>query len=106
MPFKITGLDEVKARLQKLADDAKALDGSMVPINEIFSDEFMQACSKFSSFEEFLTAGGFQARSAEEFESIPLETLSAHTKATTHYNDWPEMKDSAVGEYAKQKLGL
>lgn len=100
--------------MKSLIDFANALDqlqedlGPMpykVNLYEILNDSFMKSHTKFHSFNEFLSSGGF-GTTTEEFESVPEKVLDAYVQKNTDFNSWQELYESASNEYVSEKLGL
>jgi hypothetical protein len=57
MPSKNHGIDSVTKSLNKLADNAKAIDGNNeIPMNELFTSNFMKTHTSFEDFESFVKA--------------------------------------------------
>ncbi len=101
------GLNDIKRKLDDIGKKLKEIDGkNEVPIDELLSDSFISNCSKFSSAEELLNAGGFQIESNEDIEAIPQEKLDEFIRGNTTYKNWEEMLQDAIGEWVKQKIGL
>lgn len=105
--MKITGLDQLQKKLKQMEKGAKELEHTkQVPFNQLFTPAFMRKYTSFSSMDELLAAGKFNANSQEAFEAIPDEALDKHVKATTKFKDWEEMLGEATSQYALKKLGL
>lgn len=107
MGVKITGLDQLQAKLQRMAQAAQAVDGPQeVQLGELFPPEFIRACSRFGSVGEFLTATGFRIQSADDLKAIPDEQWDSFVRANTSYGSWKEMVGAAKANWAKKRLGL
>lgn len=107
MSIKFEGFDKLQNRLKQMEKAAKELEkGESVPLLVLFSPEFMIDYTQFSSFEEFLSAGGFEVNSQEDFESIPDEVMDAHVANTTEFDSWEEMFSKAGEQYIAKKLGF
>jgi hypothetical protein len=69
MPIK--GLDALTQKLNQLAKDAAALDGThSVPLSEALTHSFLLEHSRFTSADDFLAASGFELESVEDFNAI------------------------------------
>lgn len=91
--------------LDKLIENASKLDGEHeVSMEELFGEGFMSSCSKFSSFEEFLDASGYEVQSNEDFEKIPDDEWDDFVSSNTSYQSWKEMQEAAVAKYAEKQL--
>lgn len=105
--LKIDGLDDLQKELQRMQKAAKELDGHHeVPFSELFTATFMRKYTTFTTFDELLKAGGFQAETAEEFEAIPDEPFDRHIAATTKFASWEDMLEQATADYVSRKLGF
>lgn len=97
-------LDQFQKNLEKAS---KELDGEhQVPFDDIFTNSFMRKYTSVSDFDEFLTTGGFEVNSEEDFEAIPDADMDNHVKKSTKFSSWQEMLSTAGQEYALKKLGF
>ena len=102
MSCKITGLDKLK----DLQHRAEALEGEhQIPFSDLFNSGFMQAHTKASSFEEFLTQGGY-GTTKEEFEAIPDVEFDEYVKNNTDFESWLDMQKAAGAAYISKRLGF
>lgn len=107
MTVKIKGFNEFKKRLKQMEKGAKELEGNnRVSLLDLFTSSFMKKHTQYVSFEDFLSAGGFEVNSQEDFEAIPDEDMDAHVAKTTDFSSWEEMLSTAVQYYAAKKLGF
>lgn len=107
MKIEFEGLDELQNNLKQMEKAAKELEkGENVPFSVLFSSTFMNKNTQFNSFEEFLSAGGFEVNSQEDFEAIPDDDMDTHVAKTTKFNSWDEMLSTAGEEYIVKKLGF
>jgi len=67
--------------------------------NDLFTPEFMRLYTQYDSIEKLLSSGGFEVRSAEDYESIPDEAIDAHILKTTNFHSWKEMLTEAIESY-------
>lgn len=107
MNLEVSGFDELEDRLKEITKAAKELDGThQVPIDELFDNRFMRKYTKFSSFSDFLEAGGWNVNSQEDFDAIPDYEFNAYIKKVTNFDDLNDMQAKAVEAYATKKLGF
>lgn len=105
--MKITGLNDLQKRLQKLANDAEALDGSHdVPLDELLSEPFVREHTQFSSLSELIEKSGFDVQSAEDFKAIPDDEWDQYIRSISSFADWRAMLGSATELWATKRLGL
>ena len=105
MEFK--GLDKLQKDLQRMERNAKKLHGTQnISFEKLFTPAFMRKYSNYSSIDALLKAGGFQAGTNEEFESIPKKELDAHISKSTKFKSWQAMLDEAVEQYVLSQLGF
>lgn len=69
-----------------------------VPLSELLPDKFFQENTPYSSFKEFLAAGGFCPETREGIEAIPQPAIDAHVAATTKFKNWHELLQAALQE--------
>ncbi|WDU84236.1 hypothetical protein [Caloramator sp. Dgby_cultured_2] len=107
MSFKIKGLNEFRKNLKKIEDNLKEFEKTnTVSFNELFNSQFMNKYTNFSSFEEFLSYGGFIVNSQEDFEAIPDDKMNELVQKTTIFSSWEEMLSKATETYLAKKLGF
>lgn len=105
--MKITGLDNLQKRLQKLANDAQALDGShAVPLEELLNESFVRKHTQYSSLSEMIEKSGFDVKSPEDFKAIPDDEWDKYIKSITSFADWKAMLGKATEIWAAKRLGL
>lgn len=105
--IKMDGLDDLKRELNRMQKNARELGGKHeVPFNQLFNRAFMRKYTRFASLDELLEAGGFHARTNDEFEAIPENELDAHIAKCTKFKSWEAMLQEATEQYALSKLGF
>ena len=98
---------DLEKQLQRMADGAKELSNTKsIPLLELFTPSFMRKCSSFSSFYDFLSAGGFNAPTQEAFEAIPEEPFNNYISSVTSFKNWDDMLQAATDLYISSKLGI
>ena len=103
--FEFSGLDELQRQLDKMKQAAQELERQKdIPFSDLFTTEFMQMNTPFSTFADFLSAGGFRAETDEEFDAIPDDAFDRHVATTTEFDSWEDMLVTATQEYISRKL--
>ena len=109
MQFKtgVRGQDQLKSRLRRLVDKARALDGEhSVPLSELCPPAFMARHTDFRTLEEMFRASGFTVETPEDFTAIPDSEWDAFVANVTRFSDWHAMQERAVAEWVRHRLGL
>lgn len=105
--FKFNGIDDLERELRNLQHNAQRMSGSQqVSFDKLFTRSFMLKYTRYSSIDALLEAGGFHAKTDEEFGAIPQKELDAHIKKTTKFRSWEEMLGEATDQYVLNQLGL
>lgn len=104
--MKITGLDKVLAKLDKIQETAKSLDGSAIPLEELLNPQFLQEFSRFQSLDEMFAASGYNVESSEDFKAIPDEPWDVFIENNTEFSNWSDMSTKAAADYFFKKAGL
>ncbi|MFD0960013.1 hypothetical protein [Paenibacillus chungangensis] len=78
-------------------------DPNVIPLDRLFTDEFMVKHSRSTNFAEFLEKGNFQVKSYEDVKNIPEELFDRHLDRETDFTNWQCMLDAAKTEYAAMK---
>lgn len=101
------GLDDLQKSLRRMEQNAKKLNGTQkISFDKLFTSAFMRKYTHYSSIDALLKAGGFQASTNEEFESIPEKELDAHIAKCTKFKSWKAMLDEATEQYVLNQLGF
>jgi hypothetical protein len=103
--IRITGLDEMRRKLQTLQRRLQSLNGP-VPFEDLFPPEFMRRYTDFKAIEEMLGGFGTPIESTEDFERIPDADWDVYVKQKTRFKAWEEMQSKAGEEYLERRLNL
>lgn len=107
MSLKFDGFDELEKELKTLQKKASELEGTHdVPLDELFTSDFLKKHSSFSSFDELLSAGNFEVNSQEDFDAIPDDVFDRHIASVTDFDSWESMLGEAASEYTYKQLGF
>lgn len=105
--FEISGLDELQQELEHMRQAVEDLgEERSVSFEELFTEEFMEENTDFTSIDDLLEAGGFHAETNEDFEAIPEDALDAHVAKTTRFDSWEDMLGEATEQYLISQLGF
>lgn len=104
--LKVTGLDEVRRKLDQLAKGLRAVDGQQVPLNDLLTAAFLTKHTPFSSADEMFEAGGLKVESQEDFAAIPEDALDAFVRSISNFDSWSAMLGAAGSAWAATRLGL
>ena len=105
--FDMSGFDGLERKLNRLAENAEALDGEhTVPLTELCPPAFMAKHTEFSTLEELFKASGFTVGTSEDFEVIPDEEWDAFIASVTGFPDWRTMLEKAAVDWIAQGTGL
>ncbi|WP_338214704.1 hypothetical protein [Lacticaseibacillus salsurivasis] len=103
MGVKIKGAKELERKLERMAQNAKELEGMRsVPFDELFTRSFMSQNSKSLSIESFL--GDLGITDQASLRAFPEDKLDEKVKADTSFNNWQEMLNAASSAYVKRQL--
>ena len=103
--LKITGLDELTRKLDKLASSAEKLHGThQVPIGEILDPGFLSSHTRFTNIDELFDASGFGVQSTEDFQAIPTEKLDEFVRSESAFDTWQSMVSEAGKAWALKQL--
>lgn len=107
MGLNLEGFEDLSDKMDNLERNAKELvDNRSVPLEEVFTEGFMTAHTRFGSIDDFLEAGGFVIETDADFEAIPREALDPYVHEATSFDSFQQMLDKAVGEYIMRRLGF
>lgn len=96
----LRGLNDLQRRLSELQHE------TTVSFSELFTDDFMQEYTDFSSIEQMFEASGFKVESQIDLEQLPEDEWNAFVANYTQFADWQEMRSAAAAAGMKGRLGL
>jgi hypothetical protein len=85
--------------LKELQGQKAQEDSGQISLDKLFNEAFMSKHSAFTSFEDFLVKGNFQADTHEEIANIPDELFDRHVARETNFANWQSMLDAATKAY-------
>lgn len=107
MSVKITGLDELNAKLDDLKTKATQLSGDhKISLKELFNTGFMSENTKYRTLEELLEDAGLNIKTSEEFEKYPDEKMDQVIKSHTTFQSWKEMLNQALLRWTSKQLSF
>lgn len=107
MSTHIKGFDELHRKLDQLARNAEALNGThSVKFDELFPPNFMRRFTSFVSADEMFEKSGFKIESKADFEAIPDAEWDQFIRTHTRFASWKKMQETAGAEWTKKQLGL
>lgn len=105
--MKITGFDALQKKLDKLAQNAAALDGEhSVPVSELLTPAFVARHTQSTSADELFEQSGFKIESPEDFAAIPDEEWDEYIRSVSSFSGWQAMLSKAGEAWATEKMGL
>lgn len=102
--MKVTGMEELQRKLDRLQNNVQELNGS-VPLRDILTPEFMSRETKFSSVKAMFESTPFKIESQDDFRALAQDQLDAFIREHTKFSSWQDLLKAGGLEYAKRKLG-
>lgn len=97
------GFDAMSRSLQRLADNARALEGKhSVSAGELFNASFMRSYTRYGSFDEFKKESPVEISADAAW--VPPSEFERFVSDKTNFASWGEMLKRAVGDWAKPRL--
>lgn len=90
--------EELKNGIQHLSQSDERLEDE-VPIEEIFTEDFMLSCSEYFSIGQFFDDCGLVLEEDVVYKDIGSAELDAFVQANTSFKNWQEMFEAAVQNY-------
>jgi len=104
MKFEFNGFDELEKNLNSISENAEKIDGDNdIPIEELFTDKFMQEYTNFSSISKFVDHSPFDF---SDLDSIPENKLDKYVSEHSSFLNWNDMLARAEGIWVTKNLGL
>jgi hypothetical protein len=103
--LKISGLDELKDKLERMKRNAQALNGQNIPLSELLDPPFMLENTRFNSFEDFLAAAGAHGPTpVEGWMTLSDEEKNQFVASHSAFTSWTEMQQAAGAAWARRQL--
>lgn len=103
--FDDFGLKKFMKNLENMSDLEHGKD---IPIEDLFTLEFMKRHTKSRNFREFLAESGLtnpeEPITKEVFEAIPGKKWDEYISKNTYFSSWNDMLRKAIEEYIKSNL--
>jgi hypothetical protein len=103
--FDDSGLKKLKKNLVNISN---LEHGKNIPIEDLFTIEFMKRYTKSRNFKEFLAESGFidpeELVTKEVFEAFPNEEWNEYISKNTFFSSWNDMLRKSTEEYIKSNL--
>jgi hypothetical protein len=100
MKNDLEGFDESIGQIKDLEQKRNNLNEEHdVPLEEIYSLEFMSKYTDFGSFKEMLESSGFTIKTKEDLINIPSYDWDSFISKRTRFAKWIDMHSAAVTEY-------
>ncbi len=93
-----SGLEELARKLEAIEQTRE------VPIQELFSADFMSRHTAYASFDAMVAASGFSVATPADFAAIPDRKWDEHVRGNTDYVSWEAMQQAAAKEWAVRQL--
>lgn len=94
MAVEITGFDDLDGFRERVDSS-----GGEVPMDELFTPDFMQNYTEFETFEAFLDRSPWTVETQADFEAIPSDELDAFVEGRTGFDSWATMLSVGGREY-------
>lgn len=107
MGIDLSGLDELEDWFDEVREKADELQGGRsISVEELFSDEFIQAYSRFDSLEEFFEQSPADEAEFEDLEEILPNDFDSFVSETTDFSGWEDMTSNAFKHWVMEFLEL
>jgi hypothetical protein len=105
--IKITGLDEFSKKIDSMKKKVEEVGNTKsVPLGELLSPEFLASNTTFTSVKQLFESAGFSVETQEELDAVPQETIDAHVRAHSNYEDWASLLQAGGKAWAIRKMGF
>ncbi|MFB6187858.1 MAG: hypothetical protein ABEI86_13465 [Halobacteriaceae archaeon] len=91
--------------LSHLEDELEELEKVSVPIDEVFTDDFMQEHTNFENIEQLFKESTWTVDSAKDLDLIPSDQLDKYIDERTEFDSWSQLEEEAAGHYISEKAG-
>lgn len=101
MKSSFHGFDELQNELERLQQNVDKTMNEFngdVPLEKLFSFEFMQEHTEFDDINEWFSNGGFKFNTQEEYDNLDESALNTYVKSSTDFHTWQEMLEAASTE--------
>lgn len=107
MSIEIDGFDELADELDQLAESFRSAEGEYnVPIEDVFTEEFMRTHTEVTSIRAFFDESPWDVETQDDLQQIPEDKLDAYVRDHTGFKSWEAMLKTAGREWVTRQLGL
>lgn len=99
--------DEFKENLEQALEEQSGLrmnEPNQIPLEQLFTEDFMQLYSEFRSFEAFLEASEWDVEKQEDVEAIPEDEFDSYVDDQTDFPSWEVMYETAAKRFLKHQF--
>lgn len=96
----MSSFDDLKKNISKISGN------NSIPLNELFSPNFMSENSACKSIDELFKKSEIEINSLGDFKNLSQSTLDAIARSFTKFNSWNEFMEKAVANWVSNQLGL
>ncbi|GAB6928561.1 hypothetical protein JCM10914A_25440 [Paenibacillus sp. JCM 10914] len=103
----LAGLNE--ERLSEIRENVSRLSEMKqeVPVEELFSEPFVQRHTPFLTIDELLETAGYQGDTDEDFDQfIQNDKIDPFIAGHTSFENWQAFQEKAVASYIAKWIGL
>jgi hypothetical protein len=105
MSVQINGLEGLGQELEDLVERIEQAGGE-VPMDELFTEDFMQSYTEFRSLEEFFAESPWRVESGSDFEDIPVDEFDSYVDEHTDFDSWDAMLQAGGREYFLREAAI
>lgn len=104
MDIGVNGLDDLEDAIDDMLGDLSLGEENEIPLEEMFTPEFMGLYTEFQNIEQFFEASPWEVNSEEDFEEIPEEEFDQYVSEHTDFPNWGVMQETAGKRYLENQL--
>ena len=99
------GIDKAINDLKRMKENLKKVEGKHnYTFAELFTEDFMNEYTDFSSINDFFKNSGFDFSSQEAFRNIDVQKLDEYISCNSKFSSWEEMLSKASKILLEKKI--
>ncbi len=97
-------IGELCLNLHRLAKEAAELGSENVAGSGLFTEDFMETYTTFSSLDELLQGANFIVDPGQDMVTIVDDRFDGYIRSTTKFNCWPKILTEARNRWIRAQL--
>ncbi len=98
-------IEDILDAMDELTEEARnMLQNRHLPIEELFTGEFVRNYTPYQTLEDLCEASGFKVNDDDDFDCVPDDQWDAFIANHTDFTEWSEMLQTAIQHWVERQF--